>query len=37
VDDTIGYLIEKLEREGLLKNMNVIIVSDHGIILLNTV
>jgi ectonucleotide pyrophosphatase/phosphodiesterase family member 5 len=30
VDDTIGYLIEKLEREGLLKNMNVIIVSDHG-------
>ena len=32
----IGYLIEKLQSEGLLDNMNVIIVSDHGMAQMST-
>lgn len=30
MDQIIGYLINKLEEENLLDNLNIIIVSDHG-------
>lgn len=30
VDDAIGYLLDELDRNNLLANMNIIMLSDHG-------
>jgi predicted AlkP superfamily pyrophosphatase or phosphodiesterase len=32
MDGTIGYLMEQLEKAGLKDNINVILVSDHGMV-----
>ncbi len=30
MDQTLGYLIQRLKETQLLNNMNIVIVSDHG-------
>ena len=35
-NDIIGYLLEQLEKEGLLDNINLIITADHGTAAFNT-
>lgn len=32
MDQLIGYLLDSLERNNLLSNMNIILVSDHGMV-----
>ncbi len=36
MDKLIGYLIGKLDEENILKNLNIIIVSDHGMAQMKT-
>lgn len=30
MDNYVGYLLDQLEKKSLLKNMNIIVTSDHG-------